>query len=153
MEQTVDAWAAPPTIERMLDADVERAVEIELASPETPTWNAQSMRDELARAWAHLWVVRDRDARVVAFAVTWIVADELHVLNVATDPVHRRRGLAHALLAHARAFAFARGAVKIVLEVRRSNVAAIALYRRLGFREVETQLQLSRLDAPVGLGG
>jgi ribosomal-protein-alanine N-acetyltransferase len=70
---------------------------------------------------------------VVAFLATWLVQDELHVLNVATDPAHRRRGHARALMQHAIRFGVEHGVRMVLLEVRRSNAAAIALYRQLGF--------------------
>ena len=53
---------------------------------------------ELARSWARIWTAGDP---VVAFLLAWAVADELHVINVATHPDHRRCGAARALLADA----------------------------------------------------
>ena len=65
---------------------------------------------------------------------------------------HRRRGLAGALDRRRRAIRAAAqrfGSARFVLVAEREG-PAIGLYRRLGFREVETQLQLTRLDAPAG---
>ncbi len=93
-----------------------------------------SVREELSRPWARVWSGRpaERD-EPLAFLVAWHVADELHVLNVATALGARRRGLARALMDEALAYA-ARERIRIVLlEVRRSNRAAIKLYRGLGF--------------------
>jgi ribosomal-protein-alanine N-acetyltransferase len=79
-------------------------------------------------------VAREADgAAVVAFVVTWHVVDEIHVLSLATRPDVRRRGAARALMDEVIAFARARGVKQLLLEVRRSNRAAIALYRSLGF--------------------
>lgn len=73
--------------------------------------------------------------------------------DVQTAEAHRRRGHASALVAAGIAAATAAfGSALFVLVAERAG-PAIGLYRRLGFREVETQLQLSRLDAPVGLDG
>lgn len=119
-------------IEPMTVADVADVLRIEASSPESSGWDEAQLRGELERTWAHLWVTR-KQGRVVSFLASWLVADELHVLNVATDPSHRRRGLAHALLSHALAFAVGRGVRLVLLEVRRSNAGAIALYRRIGF--------------------
>jgi ribosomal-protein-alanine N-acetyltransferase len=93
----------------------------------------QHLRDEMARPWAHIWVARDDDEAPIAFLIAWHVADELHVLNVATRVDRRRRGIARALLDEAVAYARRRAIKHVLLEVRRSNRAAIALYRSVGF--------------------
>jgi ribosomal-protein-alanine N-acetyltransferase len=68
-----------------------------------------------------------------AFLLAWLVVDELHILSVATLPDFRRRGMARALLERAITFGRDKGARSILLEVRRSNAAAIQLYRSFGF--------------------
>lgn len=62
-----------------------------------------------------------------------IVAEQAEVLNLAVVPEKRRRGLATALLAEVLRLLSAAGARKVWLEVRESNQAAIAFYRRHGF--------------------
>jgi ribosomal-protein-alanine N-acetyltransferase len=127
-----------PILEGMTAEDVAAVLAIERASPEGSGWDEEQLRGELSRGWAHLWVLRvalpgESAPKVVAFLATWLVQDELHVLNVATDPAQRRRGHAHALMHHGIRFAIDHGVRMVLLEVRRSNAAAIALYRRLGF--------------------
>jgi [ribosomal protein S18]-alanine N-acetyltransferase len=93
---------------------------------------------ELERPWAHVWAARlgGEWSPPAAFLVAWAVADELHILSVGTLPVHRRTGLARALMVHAIDFARSRRADVILLEVRRSNEPAIRLYRGLGFSAI-----------------
>jgi ribosomal-protein-alanine N-acetyltransferase len=98
----------------------------------------QQVRDELERPWARLWVARqdaarDHDGAVVAFLVSWHVADELHVLNVATRADRRRRGIGRALMDRVVTYAREHRVRHVLLEVRRSNAPAIALYRAVGF--------------------
>jgi ribosomal-protein-alanine N-acetyltransferase len=73
---------------------------------------------------------------VLGFAVVWLVHDELHVLNVAVAPEARRRGVARRILDQVEQGARGQGARVSMLEVRRSNQPAIALYLSLGYREV-----------------
>lgn len=56
---------------------------------------------------------------------------EVEILNVAVHPEWRRRGLAKRLLKR-----LTRHSAIYFLEVRESNYAALALYRRLGFAEI-----------------
>jgi [ribosomal protein S18]-alanine N-acetyltransferase len=73
--------------------------------------------------------------RLTGFAVaSWLrheAAAEVEGLMVERD--HRRQGIGTALIGACMAWAAGTGASAIRLEVRASNVAALALYRRLGF--------------------
>ena len=94
------------------------------------------LREELARPWSRTWVAREEDGASplpVAFIVAWHVADELHVLNVTTRTDRRRRGIGRALMETAVAYGREKRVKQVLLEVRRSNHAAIALYRTMGF--------------------
>jgi [ribosomal protein S18]-alanine N-acetyltransferase len=93
-----------------------------------------SVAEELTRPWARAWAARTAEgAPPAAFLVAWHVADEIHVLNVATTPSMRRRGFARALMDEVLSSAAAERIRIVILEVRRSNRAAIKLYRGLGF--------------------
>lgn len=119
----------PIRIDTMREADVPAVVSIE-----GPTrMSEEQLRSELQRPWARLWVAREEDGTIVAFVVSWHVVDEIHVLNVATRVDRRRRGIARRLMDHVVEHARTVRARHLLLEVRRSNVAAIALYRALGF--------------------
>lgn len=89
---------------------------------------------ELERSWAKIWVAREKPSGpAIGFLLAWSVADELHVVNVATDPDFRRRGAGSALLSRALEQAARDRARVVLLEVRRSNQPAIGLYRAFGF--------------------
>lgn len=100
-----------------------------------------SVQEEITRAWSRLWVARPADgppgsaepSEPVGFLIAWHVADELHVLNIATLPSMRRRGVARTLMESALRYVAAEQIRIVILEVRRSNRAAIKLYRGLGF--------------------
>ena len=123
-------------IDEMRGHDLDRVMEIEVASSPSP-WSRQVFAEELARDFAHVWVVREvPGSAAVAFLNFWSVADEIHVLNLATHPEHRRRGHAARLLERVIARARDEQARVLTLEVRRSNVPAQTLYRRFGFRAI-----------------
>jgi len=123
-------------VEPMRLGDVDAVMAIEKVSFRSPM-TAQLLLEEMGREWAYVDVVRDRLGRnVVAFTNYWVVADEVHLLNLATRPEERRAGHASRLLAHIIEVGRTRSCRFVTLEVRRSNAAAARLYRRFGFRAV-----------------
>lgn len=89
---------------------------------------------ELARSYARVWVARE-EGEVRGFLLAWWLGGELEIQTVATAPAARRRGVGAALVAAALSEAREHGAERVLLEVRASNEAALALYRRAGFVE------------------
>ena len=60
----------------------------------------------------------------------------MQILNIAVHASYRRQGVAELLLHHALEVGQQRGAQSANLEVRRSNLPALQLYKKFGFREV-----------------
>jgi ribosomal-protein-alanine N-acetyltransferase len=124
----------PAEISRVARLDDDALPAIEAIARECFAGSGFSVEEELGRPWARVWAARLAEgAAPVGFLVAWHVADELHVLNVATAPPIRRRGVARALMDEALAYAAGERVRIVLLEVRRSNRAAIKLYRGLGF--------------------
>jgi ribosomal-protein-alanine N-acetyltransferase len=123
-------------LEAMRESDLDEVMEIEHRSFRSP-WSRPVFLEELARPWAFLDVLRAvDDGRVQAFCNYWRVADEVHLLKVATHPDARGLGLGARLLGHIVSFGRQHGCRLITLEVRRSNDTAQRLYRRFGFKSV-----------------
>ena len=101
-----------------------------------PDVRERQLREELVRSWARLRVDRSDAGEVVGYVLFWHVTDEIHHLNVAVAPSERRKGRGRALVETVIAYARAHAAAKVLLEVRVSNVAALELYRGLGFEEI-----------------
>jgi len=119
----------------MVGADLDAVCAIEQAVFAIP-WSRRSFENEVRGDPAGLsWVVVE-EGRVVGYLVSWHVADELHIGNVAVEPGRHGKGIATALLETALAAASARGIEFAVLEVRVSNARAIRLYERFGFEGV-----------------
>jgi [ribosomal protein S18]-alanine N-acetyltransferase len=91
---------------------------------------------EFARPYALLLVARSADG-VHGFSLAWRAADELHLTDLGITASFRRRGLATLLVRALRAEGERSGARVILLEVRESNAAALALYHGLGFVELD----------------
>jgi ribosomal-protein-alanine N-acetyltransferase len=122
-------------------ADLDAIDEIERHSFATP-WPRAAFEAELTRELARLDVARA--PAVVGFCNYWLITDpqgsgELHIHTIATHPDHRRAGIGAALLAHALVEARAVRCQLAILEVRRGNAPAIAMYERAGFRIVHVR--------------
>jgi ribosomal-protein-alanine N-acetyltransferase len=104
---------------------------IERRSYETP-WSRSMFAGELAKPGSLCLGAFD-GGTLVGYMIISRYVDAWHVMNVAVDPEHRRRGVAKRLLE--RMFELTDGAERgYTLEVRVSNDPAIRLYERLGFR-------------------
>jgi [ribosomal protein S18]-alanine N-acetyltransferase len=102
-------------------------------------WSPELLKRELTHDWSTLLVAAgemDGCEQLLGFAIFWLVHDELHILNVATHPRARRQGVGRALMHETLIRARKRPCTLATLEVRRTNDAAISLYRSLGFRTV-----------------
>ena len=95
-----------------------------------------NLREELTRTWGRVRVLREHaDSPILGYVQFWHVTDEIHLLNVAVASEQRRRGLGRLLVNEVIAYARQHSAGRVLLEVRVSNSAAIALYQALGFEE------------------
>lgn len=115
--------------------DLKRIVEIERLAFDHP-WSIDSFLRELTLPFSRTIVASAAgDDELTGYLIRWLVADECHILNVAVDPTRRRRGVALRLMSDAIEEAKVKNAQLVTLEVRRSNLAARGLYRKLDFQE------------------
>lgn len=119
--------------------DLDAIVELERRAHITP-WSRDLLRRELEHDWATVLVCESSldgsDASLVGHIFFWLIHDEVHVLNVASDPNRRRCGIGQRLVLAAEDIGEEKGAVSSTLEVRRSNAPAIGLYQKLGYEQV-----------------
>jgi ribosomal-protein-alanine N-acetyltransferase len=111
------------------DLDSVAAIEREVF---TDPWSSRAFGDLLGLDHVRGFVVEQGSA-IVGYAVCSQAADEGEILNFATAPIARRKGVGRALLAAVLQWLGEHGAAKVFLDVRRSNEAAIALYAAAGF--------------------
>ena len=127
-----------------LETDLDEVDAIEQHSFKSP-WPRDTFKAELLREWARLDVAR-HNGRLVAFCNYWLVTTELHILALATHPDYRGRGIASQLLEHVLDVARGTGCSLATLEVRRSNIPAIALYESAGFKTVHVRARYYQDD-------
>jgi len=118
---------------RMTAADLEAVLRIEEAVYPHP-WSRGNFSDSLTAGY-HCWIV-ERAGEIVGYTVVMIAAGEGHLLNLSVAAEWQRRGTGRELLAFVTKLARDYGAARLLLEVRPTNHAALALYAAAGFSRV-----------------
>lgn len=117
----------------MTVADLDAIMEIEPQIYSHP-WTRGNFADSLKSAHS-AWVLL-HDKKIVGYALMMMVLDEAHLLNLSISKAYQKQGLGRLLLEHMISIARALGAANMFLEVRASNISAIALYENIGFNEM-----------------
>ena len=138
------------TIDLMHKEDIDQVLAIEQASFSMP-WSRNLFLSEFRSPLVSTLLVALADdpllRNVVGYIVYWTVADEMHILNLATTPEQRRQGVARKLVLAGLKRAYQKGVARAFLEVRASNTAAQKLYSDLGF--TGTSVRREYYDSPI----
>jgi ribosomal-protein-alanine N-acetyltransferase len=97
-------------------------------------WTAQRVTRSI-RDLATNVVVARQGGHFLGFAILKYEEDEAHLLLLAVHPVHRRKGVASAMLAWLETTLRVAGITHMQLETRVHNADAVAFYRGHGFHE------------------
>jgi ribosomal-protein-alanine N-acetyltransferase len=119
-------------------ADIRAIAAIEKFSFPSP-WSRWAFLAELGNTMSRTLVAGPappQSWQTWGYIIFWVVAEEMHILNLAVHPRHRRQGIARRLLKEALGQARALRAEVAWLEVRPSNSPALSLYESFGFEEV-----------------
>ena len=125
----------PHTVRRMRMADLNRIVEIELASFGDEAYD-RNLFAEFFRKCGELFLVAEHDRTVQGYMVTCIRGEQAELVSVAVDRAARRMGAASALMESTLRRLRRRGIARIGLMVRADNDKARAFYERYGFEKV-----------------
>ncbi|MBR4858166.1 MAG: ribosomal protein S18-alanine N-acetyltransferase [Clostridia bacterium] len=118
------------TVEKMKGEHIPRVAELERQCFSQP-WSEKGLAEELDNENSHFLVaVADGLAGYIGVQE---ICGEAYITNVAVFEDYRKRGIGRALLEAACKGAEGRGCEFITLEVRESNLSAIALYESEGF--------------------
>lgn len=100
-------------------------------------WSEVLFRDVLVTPYCS-WVLTD-DEKTVGFIVILVQSPDSELLNIAIDKNYQRKGYAKQCLQYAIEFLQSQKIDRLLLEVRTSNRAAIALYRSFGGKEISVR--------------
>lgn len=95
-------------------------------------WSENSLSYELTNSNAYFFVLKTNET-VCGYIGTNIILDECYISNVAVSTSCRRQGTGTKLIEFAKKNAQSLGCAFITLECRKSNLAAVSLYKKCGF--------------------
>ena len=123
-------------IRKMKDTDIAAVSRIEKLTHIQP-WSENVLTD--CYHSDYLWLVaeeNDYQKELKGYIILSQVLDEAHLLNLCVSLKYQGFGLGRELTARGIKEVVKRGARKMFLEVRRSNMRAIRLYESFGFSEI-----------------
>lgn len=118
-------------IDFLTERDIPRAAEIEKKCLDT-AWSENQISSLPEGA---VYLVAREEGEILGIASMYCVFDEGQIMNIAVDPVFRRRGVGKSLLDRLCKIAVERKCVSLVLEVALDNESAISLYEKCGFEK------------------
>ena len=121
-------------ITRMNEGHVAQVAALEKLCFSDP-WSENSVASELDNPLS-LWLIAEEEGTVQGYVGSQTVMDETDMMNIAVHPDCRRRGIAAALIGELVNQLREHGSHVLRLEVRESNVPAIALYESMGFTQL-----------------
>ncbi|MHA3052228.1 ribosomal protein S18-alanine N-acetyltransferase [Acinetobacter sp. ANC 4640] len=116
----------------MQPVDIAQVYQIE-KQVQTHPWSAKQFQEALENYQS---TVIELQGKVVGFCILQPVLDEANLLLMAIDPKMQGQGLGFELLSYS-IEQLNNHPVQIFLEVRESNVAAIKLYEKSGFHQID----------------
>ena len=124
-----------------LDIPVLASYEKELF-PYSP-WSTAQFKEEFAGIpTTRFMALAESENRIVGYCGVFLPAPgvEADVLTVAVLPDFRRQGIAREFMRQIEQWAHNRGASALMLEVEKSNSAAIELYKSLGYMQISVRM-------------
>ena len=97
-------------------------------------WSLKALRDTWNQKQAQIlgaWL----DGQMAGYVIVYFAADESEIARIAVDEKFRRQGVAGALLEGMERVLAGKGIVRLMLDVRKSNAAALRFYLSRGFKE------------------
>ena len=122
-------------LREMVKEDLDRVYEINRSSFTTDAWSREALEREFTLPYS-LRFVLEKGGEIVGYSVVWVIKEEAFIMAFAISPEHRGRGLGREFLRMLLQELKGKAGV-VQLDVRKSNLPAIRLYRSMGFRIVK----------------
>ncbi|HEY8099386.1 MAG TPA: ribosomal protein S18-alanine N-acetyltransferase [Burkholderiaceae bacterium] len=98
-------------------------------------WTRGNFLDSFSSGY-ETWTLRDESGMLAGYFLVMLIVDEAHLLNVSVRADLQGQGIGRKLLDKVVSLAQENGMSSVLLEVRPSNVQALAIYKRYGFTQI-----------------
>lgn len=112
--------------------DIDSAVNIEECCFPMP-WTRGAFTEEIKNNKIAKYYVAEAEKKVIAYGGMWLIIDEAHITNIAVHPEYQGRGAGKKVVEKLIEESIKLNMRQMTLEVRRSNLVAIGLYKKFGF--------------------
>lgn len=121
-------------IKKMSEEHIPSLVELEKICFSVP-WTENGFAEELENDFARFFVA-ESNGEIAGYIGSHNILGEVYITNVAVFPDYRGKGIAKKLIKKIVDLSYEEKADFVTLEVRKSNVSAINLYKNTGFETV-----------------
>jgi len=122
-------------VREMTELDVDAVYSINRRSFAGDAWSREAIEREFRLPYSKRFVL-EVDGEVIGYTFIWLIRGEAFIMTFAVDPDHRGRGLGKMFLRRV-IDSLSSKVESFTLDVRKSNLPAIRLYRSVGFSVVK----------------
>lgn len=123
----------------MQKSEVDEVLKIEEQAYGEHHWSKDSFYGELSNKLAHYYSAFDLQGNLIGYAGFWGIIEEAHITTIAVKQEFLRKKVGEALLNKIIQDCYEKEIKYITLEVRVSNIPAIKLYEKYGFKSLGTR--------------
>ncbi|MBO5948213.1 ribosomal protein S18-alanine N-acetyltransferase [bacterium] len=123
-------------IRRMEKSDLDQVMQIEAEAYGEHHWSKDSFCNELENNLSRYYSAVDENNNLLGYLGAWFIFEEAHVTTVAVRKQCKKQGIANALMLHLIDACYENMIKYVTLEVRVSNIPALGLYTKWGFKDV-----------------
>lgn len=120
-------------IRMMTQSDLPEILRLERELFSEP-WSEQMFKEDIDKEDSYVLINSSPEEKIDAYICGWRILDEYHITNFGVKSCCQRTGLGSVLLDQTISNLKKSGCTKFYLEVRQSNIPAIKLYLKFGFR-------------------
>jgi ribosomal-protein-alanine N-acetyltransferase len=124
-------------IKKATKPNIEKILKIECLTYEKHGWSKDMFISELNKDNSIYLVAEKSDTKdIIGYIGTWLIEDEAHITTMVVHPLYRKKHTADILLYSLISTLYTYNIKWVTLEVKSSNIAAINLYTKYGFKQI-----------------
>lgn len=120
-------------VRNMIESDVDGIAFLE-SQAFSDAWTSKSIYETFCQNQAFV-VVAEESGEIIGCCIVYYVLDEGEIARIAVESSYRHQGVGRKILEQVEKLCKEKGVVRLMLDVRESNMTARIFYKALGFQE------------------